>query len=597
MVVLSMFAMFGVLGLAVDFGWAYFVKRAAQGAADNAAIAAAEEMRAITGTSGPYPCLAGGGVCRDDSAPFICLSTVTNDAADNLDNGCLYARRNGFQEVAPQRVRISEGSNSAPPTLPGVTLKYWATVRVTESVPQLFAAITGNPIATVSARATAGLYKGQLKGSFIMLNRENDAASWGAGNPTGINLEVGGSATVNADGGIVMASACAGANCGGQYAGAVQGNSASVTSPFTHIRGTGAKDPGGTGTWVAAPQNNFKEGSEFQDPTRKIQQVPVSDAGLADCGIVGGVIAPTNSGGSINIGPGNYYATEIDGNGNQVPTGKPIKVSGNVNFRSQGSCLLSPISNAAGFGTYVFYGGLSTGNAGGETNLNFEPGKIVLAGAVPKDNGDANPLLDMSVGGSAFSLNGPGPESAGNVFIFTDQRYPGLTLPPTRLSTSTAFQAMRQGTSGFKSGNNQSVSFTLDGLNEAGAGFPSNLKDHNGVMMWQDRRNSSVLYHSDGTGKYGCAAPYLDCTKTNQQMTNDGVVNGSRGMSIAAGSSTVIRGVIYQPRGSWLTIQGSPGMNAALQLISGAIKVQGSGIINLNPVRSGLQLSVVGLVE
>ena len=115
--------------------------------------------------------------------------------------------------------------------------------------------------------------------------------------------------------------------------------------------------------------------------------------------------------------------------------------------------------------------------------------------------------------------------------------------------------------------------------------------------MWQDRRNSSVLYHSDGSGKYGCAAPFLNCSKTAAQAITDGVVNGSRGMFIAAGATTVISGVIYQPRGSWVTIQGSPGMSAALQLISGAIKVQGSGTVNLTPVTSGLPLSIVGLVE
>ncbi len=596
MVTLAMFAMFGVLGLAVDFGWAYFVKRSAQGAADSAAIATAEEMRRMTGVSGPYPCLGGGGVCRDDTAPFVCLSTVTSITTDNLDNGCLYARQNGFQEVAPQRVRISEGSNSAPPTLPGVTLQYWATVRVTESVPQLFAAITGNPIATVSARATAGLYQGQVRGSIILLNRDNDVAVWGGGNPTGANLDVQGSANVTAGGGILMASGCNGGCAGGTHAGNLQGNTASVTATYTNIRGTGdaAISGGNQARWAATPQNGFLEGSEFQDPTRKKTQIPVSDAGLQDCGIVGGVISPVSNGGTIDIGPGNYYATFIDGKGNKVPTGNPIQFSGNVNFRAGGSCLTGT-SNATGFGTYVMYGGISTKSGGGATNLNFEPGKIVLAGATPTNNGDANPLFDMSVGGSAFSLTGSGPTSSGNAFIFTDQHYPGLTSPPTRLSTSTAYQTMKQGETGFKSGNNQQVSFTLDGLNQAGAGFPTDLKPYNGVVMWQDRRNSSVLYDTDGT--YGCAAPYLNCTKTNQNLITDGVASGSQGMFIAAGASTVIRGVIYQPRGSWVTLQGSPGMSAALQLISGAIKVQGSGTVNLQPVTSGLPISIVGLVE
>lgn len=47
------------------------------------------------------------------------------------------------------------------PTAPGVgSVGYWITVRVTQNVPQLFAAVTGNPSGMVAARSTGALHPG-----------------------------------------------------------------------------------------------------------------------------------------------------------------------------------------------------------------------------------------------------------------------------------------------------------------------------------------------------------------------------------------------------------------------------------------------------
>jgi hypothetical protein len=590
MVTLALVAMCGLIGLAVDFGWAYFVKRAAQGAADAAAIAAAEEMRRMTGVSGPYPCLGGGGVCRDDSNPYVCAGSVTLDGADNLDNACLYARQNGFQDGGRQRVFISEGTASAPPTVTGVPLQYWATVRVTESVPQLFAAITGNPIAVVSARATAGLYQGRVRGSIILLNRNTDTASWGAGNPTGANLDVGGTSQVRAGGGILMASGCNGANCGGTYAGAVSGNSSSVTAPYTHIRDTGNYTTSGGATWTATPQNGYREGSEFQDPTRRKNQVPVVAGSEEICEVPGGVIA-ANPGETVNLGPGKYYAIAYDRQGNPYATGQPIQFSGNVKFNSSGQCF-GGVAGPSNFSRYVFYGGIMKQN-GQDTAWTFDPGEIIFAGATPPNQNSAGRVVDMDVGGGDFSITGPGPTSAGNVFVFTDPNYPGLGTPPARVAP--ILGNLKQGAVDFKSGGSGRASFTLDGLNAEGAGFPAELKPWENVVMWQDRRNSVTRYLPDGS--YDCVAPYTDCGKSGGQQATDGVIADSPQLSIAAGAQTVIRGIIYQPRGSWAVLQAAPGMSAPLQLISGALKVQGNGTINMTPVTEGLPVSIVSLVE
>ncbi len=43
MVTLALMAMAGLMGLAVDLGWSYFVQKEAQAAADGAALAAVQE--------------------------------------------------------------------------------------------------------------------------------------------------------------------------------------------------------------------------------------------------------------------------------------------------------------------------------------------------------------------------------------------------------------------------------------------------------------------------------------------------------------------------------------------------------------------------
>lgn len=605
MVTLALIAMCGLLGLAVDFGWAYFVKRAAQSAADSAAIAAAEEMRRMVGGSGPYPCL-NGGTCRDDSAPYDCTSSVVSVTTDNLDNACLYAKDNGFISSGRQSVKVTEGSNSEPPTLSGVSLQYWVTVRVSETVPQLFAAITGNPYATVSARATGGIYQSTITGSIILTNRENDTAEWAGGGATGTNLEVSGNANVSTPGGgILMSSACNGVNCSG-YAGSIQGNQATVTADYTTIRGAGSVSISGSNQarWSATPTNGgLDTASEFLDPLRKKTNPPVATVS-GDCYIDGGVIAPATQGGTVELGPGNYYATVVNNKtGVRTATGAPIRISGNVNFRAGGSCLNGGVSNPSGFGTYVIYGGMVTQNGQGPTTLNLESGMVVMAGATPQGNGNnaaATPLFDMSVGGAAFALNGAGPTAAGNLFVFTDPRYAPLVQSGSQNAMqymdSTTLTNLKQGVGGFKSGNNQSVSFTLDGLRQGGAGFPASLNGFNELVMWQDRRNSSVMYKPD-SGEFDCVAPFVNCTKSSAQMDADGVVSGSRELFIAAGANTVIRGAIYQPRGAWTTLGGSGGMTSALQLMTGALKVAAGGSVNLNTVTEGVPITRVALVE
>ena len=209
MVTLILFAMCGILGLAVDLGWSYFVKKSAMSAGDAAALASVEEVFDTMG-EGPYVCGVGA-TCLDTPTP--CGSPVPKPPANNIDNGCLYAQKNGFTAQGNdnrQNVTMQAGVG-APPTAPGVAGDYyWVTTRVAETIPQLFSSIFGNWLGTSSHRSTAGVVDSVVPGSLILLNRDPDCLPMGEGVNTivcGVNLlsqanDNQGLDAVRADGGI-----------------------------------------------------------------------------------------------------------------------------------------------------------------------------------------------------------------------------------------------------------------------------------------------------------------------------------------------------------------------------------------------------------
>jgi hypothetical protein len=152
MVTFSLIAMFGLLGLVVDIGWAYFRRHAAQAAADAAALAAVEA--AVAGGSGAFPCESNGVACHAEPCP----AAVPEPPAHNLHNGCLYAAANGFPNRGLTTAAMEAGLGPTAPTAPGATVRYWVTARVGQRLPQLFSAVLGNTLLTASARATAGVF-------------------------------------------------------------------------------------------------------------------------------------------------------------------------------------------------------------------------------------------------------------------------------------------------------------------------------------------------------------------------------------------------------------------------------------------------------
>ncbi|MCU1329483.1 MAG: hypothetical protein JWN34_4853 [Bryobacterales bacterium] len=150
MVSLAIMMIFGLLGLTVDVGWMHFRQEAAQTAADAAAAAAAQA--AVAWSGGSITCGSSHISCQTTT---VCPASLPATLTTTAEVACAYARDNGFPVTARQTVSVTAGAGSAPPSAPGVTVGYWITVRVAETIPQLFSAIFGNRMGTASARATA----------------------------------------------------------------------------------------------------------------------------------------------------------------------------------------------------------------------------------------------------------------------------------------------------------------------------------------------------------------------------------------------------------------------------------------------------------
>ncbi|HUQ95955.1 MAG TPA: pilus assembly protein TadG-related protein [Bryobacteraceae bacterium] len=588
MVTLALFAMCGLMGLAVDLGWSYYIRRSAQRAADNAAMAGALKVLSAVGQTGTFSCGSAIG-CQASSA---CPATGASPPASSLDTACLYAQQNGFrtsgnsgrQTVSVEANVTAAGCDTASPptcvpTAPGVAAFYYITVRVVETVPQLFSAVMGNPVATVSARATAAVIDSVIITSLILTNRENDASP---ATGQGVNLTAQGGSAIQVPGGISMASQCNGGNCNGRYAGTLQGGQ-TLTSPFTYIRGVGQACAGNLGctsqsSWTAPPINGKPDGDMFYDPMEKKGQPPLSTQAGNQLPFPSSIQGGTANNPTI-LPPGNYYMTSTDRNGNVIATGNPVTLgSGYFQFGSCGS----------GFPQWTFFGGLRTGS--GNSVVTFTPGRYVFAG---QNSGDGQPLFEISNGTTLQDCTSGGGRNtdAGEIFIFTDTNYPGLDLQVANAGPVAAIRNnLLFGTAGIKTGNNDNSAITLHGLNKQSSSVPDELKPYAPVVMWQDKRNSRVKYNPDGT---------LDtsCGDRNNPCTNAPADSMSREMFLRATPSVLIYGAAYQPRGAWLNLVAGGNFTGPLQVITGALRLQGSPPLSLTGISNPITVRKTALVE
>lgn len=576
MVTLALTFLCGVLGLAVDVGWAYFIKKSAQAACDAAVLAAADEALQQVGQIAAFAC---GG--RVSCQPETDCPNSTGGPANNIEAGCLYARQNGFRsggESGRQRVTMASDVGTSPPTAAGVAADYWVTARAWQAIPQLFASLI-SPWGTASARATAAVVDLGLSGSLILINRENDCLPLENPNTLtcGVNLLVSandnqGTSAVNADGGIILASQRNGAE--GRYAGENTGGG-TIRAPFTSIRGSGGYLLSGSAAWIETPRNKADE-VLFADPMRGKGQ-PRPPSGLTDVPIAGGQInGASDPDNPLLLSPGNYFATALNRWGEVYATGDPITLNGYVRFGNDGT----------GFGNYVVFGGLNV--SGNGAVITFEPGRYILAGA----KGNPGTLFDVTANATLQDLtSGFGKNSdAGEIFVFTDTNYvgQGQSLEIPALVTAIRDQ-LKQGRAGIQAGN-AGATVNLHGLNRDSAALPADLRTFAPMVMWQDQANSVVKYTADGNIDTSCG--------NADGCLNTALANSQSAQLVLQGSPNVhFYGSVYQPRGAWTEIQGGGEYEGATQVIAGAFRLQGNANLNLTRLTAPVTRRTVVLVE
>jgi Flp pilus assembly protein TadG len=184
MVTLSISVLLGMIGLAVDLGWSYYRRQAAQTAAESAATAAA----VAAAVSSTISCNSTTAVCQGVTA---CPANPSTPPATNISSGCLYAQANGFLNTGSQTVQLASNL-TAPPAVSGVATLYWVTATVTEQNPQLFSGILGSHrFGSVAAQATAGVFQGTVPTCVYVLEKTASQAFMASGSNSTLTTNCG----------------------------------------------------------------------------------------------------------------------------------------------------------------------------------------------------------------------------------------------------------------------------------------------------------------------------------------------------------------------------------------------------------------------
>ena len=186
MVTLSFTVIVGMLGLAVDLGWAYYRQQAAQAAAD--AGAAAAVRFALNSAPGGPSCT---GAVWCSAAATNCPSAAPGSASTSFNSACMLAAANGFTTSGIDTVSVAAGTSNPVPGVSGPTPAYWATVRVSEALPALFGMAFARGGFTPGAIATAGAMTSPGAGSCIYVLDPSAADAFEAGNGAAVQIGCG----------------------------------------------------------------------------------------------------------------------------------------------------------------------------------------------------------------------------------------------------------------------------------------------------------------------------------------------------------------------------------------------------------------------
>ncbi len=291
--------LFGLLGLTVDAGWAYWRREAAK----TAATAAASGTVSASGSNTPTT-----------QALTNCPSSLDTTKAWNV--GCDFAAKNGFTNGVNNRtVAIQIGSGASGIPVSGANPnKYWVSSTVTEKIPTLFSWVLGKSSMTVSARSTLGVYSASGGGCMYVL----DGSASKALNVSGTNFSTG-------CGVYVFSTAADGAYASGINMSFTGGSGMTAHGGFS-VSGSNVTMTGGgsislSGSLTNSGSNITPSGSVKQNQTWPGTTNPFS--GMTAPSLGSCVPNPNYSGtNTATLSPGNYCS------------GISISASNNVLFQS-----------------------------------------------------------------------------------------------------------------------------------------------------------------------------------------------------------------------------------------------------------------------
>jgi hypothetical protein len=597
MVTLVLIVMCGMLGLAVDLGWSYYVQKAAKAATDAGALAAVIQAHSIIGSM-QYVC--GPNVtCQPD--PQTCGNAIPSPPAgtNNLENGCLYAQNATFgtsgsgtwdnimmSSDVPPATAACDGIGIWPNAPAGQTVcvHYWATARAWEGIPQLFSSVLGNTFGGSSARSTAAIVDAVVPGSLYALNRENDPGydppggnKGGAKFDDGVGINIQGNYDIDAGGGVFVSSQADGGGKKEPYAIEANGGGTLTGTPI-NVYGSGVADP--DGNYLPGDPVNNDNYSLFEDPmSGKGQPAAPTSAQAPDHAVPLGQIHG-DCDNPLVMPPGSYYATEA---ATTAPTGEPIRVTGCVTFAAGGTTT---------WGDYAFFGGLHFPS--GHTTVTFGPGRYFVVGAKGGVASDAAAfhmvtgvtLTDFTpLDGQGMSLP---PINQGEIFVFTNHEYPGLYIPSALTSAPQILNQLEFGWVDIQTGNNADSGVNLHGLNRDFE-LPDGLRNFTPTVFWWDQNNSTIEYDAQGNPVY------------NNNDPGDPVLNTDPNIypffRLLAGTNTDLYGLIYMPRGSYLDLQGGDEIMSPVRIIAGSMNLGGSSTLHLSPNAPFAYVTRVTLIE
>ena len=171
MATLLIVLLLGMTGFAMETGLAFYTRQQAHAAAESAAMATV--LAAMSSVSGNSVACSGSGTSgtQCSSTATACTASPNIPPKTNLDNGCLFAKQNGFAAATGTTVNITANNTTPAPGNPNVAVAYWAQVSVTTRQVQLFSELFSNSGLTTGALATAALVSnGTPSGCIYVLN-------------------------------------------------------------------------------------------------------------------------------------------------------------------------------------------------------------------------------------------------------------------------------------------------------------------------------------------------------------------------------------------------------------------------------------------